>query len=107
MNTIQHRLPFVLLILSILFGLVHPANAAIPSYAKWGQLAVKTAKEKYPSANIIDYLHIGREEKDKTSIEKFKLWVDNSGTEFGLYISIEFDPKNDRVIQIHTRKSDN
>ncbi len=83
------------------------ANASPPSYAKWGQLAVKTAKEKYPRANIVDYLHIGREDKPNSSIEKFKLWVDDQGKEFGLLIQIEFDPKDDRVINVSTQKTIN
>ncbi|WP_026584807.1 DUF3889 domain-containing protein [Bacillus sp. J33] len=78
-----------------------------PAYAKWGRLAMKTAKEKYPSAKILDYLHIGREKKQKSEIEKFKLWIEDGGKEFGLYIDIEFDPKTDRVIRINTRKSAN
>lgn len=76
-----------------------------PAYAKWGRLAMKTAKEKYPSAQILDYLHVGREKKQNTHIEKFKLWIKDGGKEFGLFIDIEFEPKTDRVIKISTRKS--
>lgn len=78
-----------------------------PAYAKWGRLAMETAKEKYPRAKILDYLHIGREKKPTTDIERFKLWVEDGGKEFGLYIDIEFDSKTDRVIRITTRKSAN
>ncbi|PWW31799.1 uncharacterized protein DUF3889 [Cytobacillus oceanisediminis] len=78
-----------------------------PAYAKWGRLAMKTAKEKYPAAKILDYLHMGREKKAKTDIEKFKLWIEDGGKEFGLFIDIEFDPKTDRVVRINTRKSSN
>ncbi|KAB2333246.1 DUF3889 domain-containing protein [Cytobacillus depressus] len=98
----------VIIASTILFlSMTHISNARpdAPPYAKWGQLAVKTAKEKYPNANIVDYLHIGREEKVKSSIEKFKLWLREGGKEFGLFIYIEFDPKNDRIIQISTRQS--
>lgn len=78
-----------------------------PAYAKWGRLAMETAKKKYPRAKILDYLHIGREKRQETEIEKFKLWIEDGGKEFGLYIDIEFDPKTDRVIRINTRKSAN
>ncbi|KON88421.1 hypothetical protein AF332_17470 [Sporosarcina globispora] len=78
-----------------------------PAYAKWGRLAMETAKEKYPKAKILDYLHIGREKKQTTNIEKFKLWIEDGGKEFGLYIDIEFDSKTERVIRINTRKSAN
>lgn len=82
------------------------ANPTPPSYAKWGQVAVKTGMEKYPNAKIVDYLHIGRENRANSSIEKFKLWLKENGKEFGLFINIEFDPKNDRVIAINIRESE-
>lgn len=78
-----------------------------PAYAKWGRLAMETAKKKYPKAKILDYLHIGRERRQTTDIEKFKLWIEDEGKEFGLYIDIEFDSKTDRVIRINTRRSAN
>ena len=51
------------------------AEGEIPAYAKWGQLAVLETKSKYPDADIIDYLHEGRETKEDSTIEKFKLWL--------------------------------
>jgi len=102
----KNLLVCLLIVLSLLCS-AYPAQATPPSYAKWGQIAVKTAKEKYPRANIVDYLHIGREDKPHSSIEKFKLWVDDQGKEFGLLIQIEFDPKDDRVIQVNTQKTNN
>ncbi|MDQ0268387.1 DUF3889 domain-containing protein [Cytobacillus purgationiresistens] len=82
------------------------AEKDTPEYAKWGSLAMKTAKSKYPQAQIIDYLHIGREEKGTHAVEKFKLWVRENGQEFGLYIFIEFDPKSNKVKNIQLEKSD-
>ena len=96
-----------LLIIGVLLFSDFPSYASPPSYAKWGQLAVKTAKEKYPRANIVDYLHIGREDKPNSSIEKFKLWVDDQGKEFGLLIQIEFNPQNDQVIRVNTQRTSN
>lgn len=81
------------------------AQPDAPPYAKWGQLAVKTAKEKYPQADIVDYLHIGRENKGHSSTEKFKLWLRDGSREFGLFIYIEFDPKTDKIIHIRIKQS--
>lgn len=72
-----------------------------------GQTCNGNSKKKYPKAKILDYLHIGREKRQTTEIEKFKLWVEDEGKEFGLYIDIEFDSKTDRVIRINTRRSAN
>ena len=41
-------------------GVVDVHQKPIPSYAKWGRLAMKETKKRYPNADIIDYLHIGR-----------------------------------------------
>lgn len=78
-----------------------------PPYAKWGQLAMKKTKAKYPDANIIDYLHIGRIENDSLVTEKFKLWLRQNNKEFGVYIDITFDPKTDEVKRINYKKTYN
>lgn len=105
MNIYLSRIFAIVTILLLCTSHITYARPDAPSYAKWGQLAVKTAKENYPKADIVDYLHIGREDKAKTSIEKFKLWLREDGKEFGLFINIEFDPKNEKVIHIDIRKS--
>jgi hypothetical protein len=72
----------------------------IPSYAKWGRLAMKKTHEKYPNAQIIDYLHIGKITGAQTSTERFKLWLKEGQKEFGVYINIEFDNKSENVVKI-------
>lgn len=75
-------------------------QAETPPYAKWGKLAMQKAKEKYPNAAILDYLHVGREEGTNSSKEKFKLWLKEKDKEFGLLIDIEFDKTTEKVINI-------
>ncbi|MFO1443764.1 DUF3889 domain-containing protein [Bacillus sp. Bva_UNVM-123] len=96
---------FMLIIIFFNFTSFTEAKSAGSSYAKWGQLAMKTAKEKYPTAKIVDYQHIGRQDKENLSIEKFKLLLVESGEEFSLYIHIEFNPGNDSVISVSAKKS--
>lgn len=36
--------------------IVTKAEQEMPPYAKWGQIAMKKTKEKYPNADVIDYL---------------------------------------------------
>jgi hypothetical protein len=76
------------------------AEKEIPRYAKWGKLAIRKTKEKYPNAKIMDYLHIGRDEKTKSSIEKFKLWLKEKEKEFGGLVEIEFDTETEQIIDI-------
>lgn len=75
-------------------------------YAKWGQIAMQKVKEKYTTASIIDYLHIGGKKGDQTSTEMFKLWLKDGTREFGVYVTIKFDSKTEEIIDITFRESD-
>ena len=76
------------------------AKQGAPSYAKWGRIAMKKTKEKYPQAEIIDYFHIGREKETDYSIEKFKLWLKDDCKEFGVFVNIKFD-KKEHIVEIN------
>jgi hypothetical protein len=83
-----------------LCGTTYAQHKPIPSYAKWGRVAMKKAHAKYPNAQIIDYLHIGKITGAQTSTERFKLWLKEGQKEFGVYINIEFDNKSENVVKI-------
>lgn len=72
----------------------------VPSYAKWGKMAMQKTKEKYPNADIIDYLHVGRKKGEQTSVETFQLWLKEDQKEFGVKVDIEFANETERVINI-------
>jgi len=77
------------------------AEEVAPAYAKWGRMAMQKVMAKYPTADVIDYLHIGREVGSVTSVEKFKLWLkaeDNS--EFGVFVDITFNNQTEEVVDI-------
>ena len=77
------------------------AEEIAPAYAKWGRLAMQNVMAKYPTSDVIDYLHIGREVGSVTSVEKFKLWLkaeDNS--EFGVFVDITFNNQTEEVVDI-------
>lgn len=82
------------------FSTIAQSNQEIPSYAKWGQLAMKETQSKYPNAKIIDYLHQGSESKGASTIEKFKLWLKDDDKEFGVYVRIEYTTETEKVIDI-------
>lgn len=71
-----------------------------PAYAKWGGIAMEKTKEKYPHAQIIDYLHVGREVGTTTATEKFKLWLKENDREFGVFIDIQFNQKTEEITNI-------
>lgn len=80
--------------------LAAPEQQEVPSYAKWGGLAVKEVQVKYPHARVIDYLHQGRESQRDVTIEKFKLWLQEGDREFGVFVTIEFTTESEEVIRI-------
>ncbi|MGG3468724.1 DUF3889 domain-containing protein [Neobacillus pocheonensis] len=84
---------------------VYAQHKPIPPYAKWGLMAMEKTHEKYPNANIIDYLHIGRVTGPTTSTEKFKLWLKDNKKEFGVFIDIEFNNQTQKVNKITFRET--
>ena len=83
---------------------IAPTQQELPAYAKWGQLAIKETQSKYPNASIIDYLHIGSESKENNTIEKFRLWLKESGKEFGVSVIIEYTTETDELVNIQIEK---
>jgi hypothetical protein len=81
------------------------AQQEAPPYAKWGQIALKKTKEKYPQADIVDYLHIGKEKGTEYSTEKFKLWLKEDSKEFGVLVDIKFHNKTEQIIDINYTES--
>jgi hypothetical protein len=72
----------------------------IPPYAKWSKVAIDKTKEKYPNAQVVDYLYVGRKNGDTTTTEKFKLWLKENQKEFGVYVDIEFTKQTEQVVNV-------
>ncbi|WNC15311.1 YqzG/YhdC family protein [Brevibacillus brevis] len=88
------------LLLSLTLVWTSPA-AAQPPYAKWGQIAVQQTMKKYPHAQIVDYLHVGRKQKTPTTSEEtFKLLLREGNREWALFVHIEFETKTEKVLAI-------
>jgi len=80
--------------------------AAAPEYAKWGLIAVKETQQRY-QADIIDYLHVGRTYLSADKVEeKFKLWIrTKDGSEFGVYVYLQFNPAHDTEYTIRYERA--
>lgn len=76
------------------------AQRPTPPYAKWGNIAVQKTKEKYPNADVVDYLHVGRVDKGNNAVEKFKLWVKGQNREFGVLVNVEFNKSTEQIVHI-------
>lgn len=100
---------FMLLTLSlfIIFSHTHQFSAADePAYAKWGRVAMTETKAKFPEAEIIDYLHVGRENGLNISKEIFKLWLKDKQKEFGVFVHISFHNQTEKMIDITFQVTD-
>jgi len=80
------------------------AEREIPSYAKWGKLAMEKTKERYPDSQIYDYLHVGREKRLNSSVETFKLWVKEKDRKFEVLVHIEFDINTEKVLNVNFKE---
>lgn len=72
----------------------------LPSYVKWGRIAMTKVQEKYPGSEITDYLHVGKEDKEGTSTEKFKLIVKKDKKEIGVNVNLTFDTRTERLLSV-------
>ncbi|MBM6601944.1 DUF3889 domain-containing protein [Priestia megaterium] len=81
------------------------ADKAIPSYAKWGKIAIKKTKEEYPNAKIYDYLHVKRQQKGQYSIETFKLWLSENNNKFEVMVHIKFETTTERILNVSIQKN--
>lgn len=109
------NVPFIFLSIFLLSyqGHIASANASplsinqkpVPDYAKWGRLAMIETKKRYPNAEIVDYLHVGRIAKPDDTIEKFKLWLIQGNKEFGVNITIEFETKTEKIKKISFKET--
>jgi hypothetical protein len=78
-----------------------PFEKAEPAYAKWGKLAMQEAGRRYPQAQIIDYLHVGREALTMTTArETFKLWLRQGDREWGVFVRITFETRTHKILEI-------
>lgn len=81
------------------------AQPEIPAYAKWSRIAIKETQLKYPSADIIDYLHEGSESKGESTIEKFKLWLKDGTNEFGVFVRIKYTTETEELVTIEFQQT--
>jgi hypothetical protein len=80
--------------------LAYAQQKPIPPYAKWSKVAIAKTKEKYPNAEVVDYLYVGRKNGNRTTTEKFKLWLKENQKEFGVYVDIEFIKETEQVVNV-------
>ncbi|HEO8419173.1 DUF3889 domain-containing protein [Niallia sp. FSL W8-0635] len=99
------KFPFIKILLVGLFLMqinipIQAEAEGLPSYVKWGRIAMTKAQEKYPNSEVTDYLHVGKEDKKGTSVEKFKLIVKKDQKEIGVFVNLTFDTRTERLLSV-------
>lgn len=87
--------------------LVSATEQAQPPYAKWGRLAMLEAQKKYPHAQIIEYLHLGRTAPSTTtSMESFKLLLRQDNRIRAVYVRILFETATEKLLSVKMEEAD-
>jgi len=98
-----------LFIVNILFllpsSLIQAQTKELPSYVKWGRIAMAKTQEAYPDSEITDYLHVGKEENKGKSTEKFKLIVKKDEKEIGVFVHLTFDSRTEKLLSVDLKES--
>lgn len=105
MHTRGTKLLAGLVLLLLLYGHTASSLCAQPDYARWGRIAVQETIKRY-QASVLDYLHMGRQEVSPTvAEEKFKLWVKQGTREFGVLVTVRFNPKTNEQLSISFKET--
>jgi hypothetical protein len=99
MRDLLHRRGWTAAFTAVLLLLLHALPAAAqPPYAKWGRLAIEETMKKYPQAEIVDYLHVGRTSKTPATWEEtFKFLLREGNRMWAVLVRIEFDKRTEIV----------
>ncbi|WP_409176861.1 YqzG/YhdC family protein [Brevibacillus fortis] len=96
----RNMMPLLCAVLFLLIFQTVPTYAQ-PPYAKWGRLAMQETMKRYPNAQIVDYLHVGRKQKTPTTSEEtFKLLLQEGNRRWALLVHIEFVNQTEEVVNI-------
>ncbi|WP_219836741.1 DUF3889 domain-containing protein [Paenibacillus sp. R14(2021)] len=95
----------IMVVLIVVFAGRMTAVSAEPSYAKWGQLAMKETAKRY-QADIVDYKHLGRQTEQAGLLsENFRLLLSDGGRKFEVTVRIYFKPDSEQVMRIQFTES--
>lgn len=91
---------FCMAVSASMFSVQAHAETKTQSYEEFGRAAMKKAKEEFPDAQIVDYLHVGKKRKTETSIETFKLTLKENNKPFQVFVFIEYNENTKKVIKV-------
>ncbi|MEK3882237.1 DUF3889 domain-containing protein [Paenibacillus sp. PL2-23] len=81
------------------------SQVSSPSYAKWGRIAMEETAKAYRGASIVDYKYEGRfRGASADEEERFLLWLQQDGREFGVRVTLTVDTGSDKLIAVKLRE---
>lgn len=71
-------------------------------YTKWGEFAVRVAKDAFPNYEVSDYKYIGRQVKSRTtSQDQFELILTRDSQKRDVIVSILFNTQSGDLISVN------
>ncbi|MEK3709501.1 YqzG/YhdC family protein [Bacillus sp. FSL K6-1005] len=68
--------------------------------SKWEELAVKEAKKRYPLAQVLVKQKVWDRKRKDEAVKQYHLTLREGSKEFGVFVTISFDPYSQKVNKI-------
>ncbi|MBV7318012.1 YqzG/YhdC family protein [Bacillus halotolerans] len=68
--------------------------------SKWEELAVKEAKKRYPLAQVLVKQKVWDRKRKDEAVKQYHLTLREGSKEFGVFVTISFDPHSQKVNKI-------
>ncbi|ARV99379.1 putative protein YqzG [Bacillus subtilis] len=68
--------------------------------SKWEEIAVKEAKKRYPLAQVLFKQKVWDRKRKDEAVKQYHLTLREGSKEFGVFVTISFDPYSQKVNKI-------
>ncbi|QHM20069.1 hypothetical protein C7M30_03805 [Bacillus subtilis] len=68
--------------------------------SKWEEIAVKEAKKRYPFAQVLFKQKVWDRKRKDEAVKQYHLTLREGSKEFGVFVTISFDPYSQKVNKI-------
>jgi len=91
------------LLLSPMIQDVQPADAGsftVAAADQWETRAVKEAKKRYPLAQVLFKQKVWDRHRDKESVKQYHITLKDHTKEFGVFVTISYNPYSNKVNKV-------
>lgn len=96
----------MIIVLSLLLGpMIHDANPAdakgfTAAADQWETRAVKEAKKRYPLAQVLFKQKVWDRHREKESVKQYHITLKDHAKEFGVFVTISYNPYSNKVNKV-------